>query len=96
MRPDVRNSFAFWKVPSLRLFVLLVRATWIDETNVDHWWNGTDRRKTKYLEKNLARYHFIHHRSHMDCPGMEAESPQLKVKLISVTFNTPAKLRLPR
>jgi hypothetical protein len=45
MPPDVRNSIAVWKVLRLHLFLLLVRATWIDETNVEHQGNGTHRRK---------------------------------------------------
>jgi len=94
MPPDVRNSIAFGKVHKFHPFVL-VRATCIDEKNVEHRWNGNDRRKPKYSEINLVHYHFIHHRPHMDCPGMEAESPLLKLKLISVIFNIPVKLCLP-
>ena len=37
MFPDFRKSIAFWKVPRLRPFVLLVPATW----SVEHWWNDT-------------------------------------------------------
>jgi hypothetical protein len=27
--------------------------------------------KPKYLEKNLAHYHFVHHKFHMDYPGID-------------------------
>jgi hypothetical protein len=34
-----------------------------------HWWN--DSEKLKYLEKLLSQCQFLHHKSHMDCPGTE-------------------------
>jgi hypothetical protein len=33
---------------------------------MEHWWNGTDRGKLKYLEKNLSQCHFFLHRYHME------------------------------
>ena len=38
-------------------------------------WNDTDSVKPNYSERNLAQYHYVHHKSHMDWPGTEAESP---------------------
>jgi hypothetical protein len=38
---------------------------------MEHWWNDTDRGKLKYWEKNLSQYHFVHHKTHMDRPGIE-------------------------
>jgi hypothetical protein len=35
---------------------------------MEHWWNGTDRGKLKYWERNLSQCHFIHH---IDGPGIE-------------------------
>jgi len=29
------------------------------------------QRELKYLEKNLLQYHFVHHKSHMNWPGIE-------------------------
>lgn len=36
-----------------------------------HWWNDTDSRKPKYLEKNLPYCHFIQHISHTDWSGIK-------------------------
>ena len=43
------------------------------KTNVERWWNDTDRRKLKCSEggNNLSQCHFIHHSSHMDWPGIK-------------------------
>jgi len=38
------------------------------------WWKEADRKDPKYSEKKLSHWHFIRHKSHMDCPGTE---PQL-------------------
>jgi len=35
-----------------------------------------DRRKLKYLEKNLSHWHFVHHTSYTDGPGTEPRSLQ--------------------
>ena len=71
--------FIFWCVISrcchlLRLF--RVRDRWM---SVGHCWNDTDRGKPKYWEGNLSKWHFIHHKCHIDWPGIEfgpwGESP---------------------
>jgi hypothetical protein len=36
---------------------------------MEHRWNEIGRGKTKYSGKNLSKYHFVHHKSHMDEPG---------------------------
>jgi len=41
MLPDFRENIAFWKVPRLRLFVLVVS----DQDGYGLLWNDTDRRK---------------------------------------------------
>ena len=43
----------------------------------EHWWND-DRRQSKYSEKNVNQWHFIHHKTHTDCPGIEPRPPQWK------------------
>jgi hypothetical protein len=37
--------------------------------NVEQWWNDIGKGKRKNLEKSLSQYHFVHHKSHMDCAG---------------------------
>jgi hypothetical protein len=43
--------------------------------NMEYWRSDTDCRKLKYLEKNMAQLHIIHHKFHMDGPGIEPGSP---------------------
>jgi hypothetical protein len=35
-----------------------------------------DRGKPKNSEKNLPHYHFVHHKPHMDGPGIEPGPPR--------------------
>ena len=37
---------------------------------VGHWWNEVDTGKPKYAEKSLSQCHFVHHKSHIDYPGI--------------------------
>jgi len=43
---------------------------------MEHWWHDTDRGKLKYWERNLAESNFVHHKSHMDRPGIEYGPPR--------------------
>jgi len=43
--------------------------------NMEHWWNDTYCRKLKYLEKSMAQLRNVHHKFHMDRPGIEPGSP---------------------
>jgi hypothetical protein len=44
----------------------------IDEPiNMADCWNDTGRGKLKYSEKNLFHCHVVHHKSHMDWPGIK-------------------------
>ena len=45
---------------------------------MEHRWNEIDRRKPKHLGKDLTQCHFLHHKSHMYCPGIEPGPPQWK------------------
>jgi hypothetical protein len=38
---------------------------------MEHRWNEIDRVKPKYSGKNVSQCHIVHHKSHMDCPGIE-------------------------
>jgi hypothetical protein len=42
---------------------------------MEHRWNEIDRGKPKYSEKNLSQCHLVHHKSHMDRPGIEPGPP---------------------
>jgi hypothetical protein len=43
---------------------------------MEHRWNETDRGKPKYSGKNLSQCHFVHHKCHMDWPGIEPGPPR--------------------
>jgi hypothetical protein len=46
---------------------------------MEHRWNEIDRGKPKYLGgKNLSQCHFVHHKFHMDSPGIEPGPPWLE------------------
>jgi hypothetical protein len=41
-------------------------------------WNKTDRENQITRGDTLSQYHFVHHKSHMDLPGIEPGSPRWK------------------
>jgi hypothetical protein len=43
---------------------------------MEHRGNEIDKGKPKYSGKNLSQCHFVHHKSHMDRPGIEPGSPR--------------------
>jgi hypothetical protein len=48
-------------------------ASVLDERHmsVEHWGNYTDRGKSKYSEKTLPQFHFVHHKLYVGWPGFE-------------------------
>ena len=48
----------------------------MDEWVWSNLWNDTDRRKLKYLDRNLPYCHIIHNKPHTEFRGTEP-SPQL-------------------
>jgi len=34
------------------------------------------KKKQNYFKHNLSQCYFVHHKSHMDHPGMETKTPQ--------------------
>jgi hypothetical protein len=43
---------------------------------MEQGWNEIDTEKPKYSGKNLSQYHYVHHKSHMDWPGIQSALPQ--------------------
>jgi hypothetical protein len=43
--------------------------------SVEHRWNDTDRVNRKYWQMKLSMHHFVHHKTHVDWPGIEPGLP---------------------
>ena len=67
MLSDFRNSIAFWKVPRLCPFFLLVRATFRTMC-IEHWCNDKARGIPVSAQKNLSQCLLVHHKPHVDWP----------------------------
>ena len=54
------------------------------EMNLDHWWVDIDWGKPKLREENnLSQCHFVHHKFHIDWPGIEPWPPRWEARVRS-------------
>lgn len=69
--PNSRKNIAFWKVPRHRPFILLVRRTLrlIRVRSIGGM--IIDGVKPKYSGEKAARYQSVHHKSHINWPGIK-------------------------
>jgi hypothetical protein len=56
--------------PECMLFI--IRMIYKHRAKVEWYW----QRKPKNSEKTLSQYHFVHHKLHMERPGLEPEPPR--------------------
>jgi hypothetical protein len=48
----------------MTLSVSKISSAAVDDKYIESWWNDNDRKKLKYLGKNLSPYHFFHKKFH--------------------------------
>jgi len=44
--------------------------------SMKHWWNGIDRGKLKYWERNLSQRNFVLSKTYIDRHGIELGPPR--------------------
>jgi hypothetical protein len=66
--------------------------------NMQHWWNGTDRRMPKYSEPNLFQCHFVYHdlesKLGLLCNVPETASATMRYIVLSIPCNKYLKSEL--
>jgi hypothetical protein len=45
---------------------------------MENWWKDADRGRPKHWEKNQSQCYYVHHKLHMDWPGIEPRSLYLQ------------------
>ena len=55
---------------------------------IEYWWYVTERGRLRYSEINQCKFHFVRHKSHMECPGL---NPSLRGQT-PTTICKPLKL----
>jgi len=70
--PDFRKNAVWFDI------LLTLAACPSDKSSMQmsmcHRWKDNDSGRTHYMERNLSRCHSVHHKSHMDWPGIEIAS----------------------
>jgi len=58
--------------------------------SIEQWWHDTNKGKSNYSEKNLFFCRFTHHKSHIDCRGVEPRPPRKDLPaIVKRTFKLP-------
>ena len=64
---SVNGNVSYWD------YIALVTDEWI---HTGQRWNDTDGKIEVLRQKNLSYYHFVHHKSHLDWPGIKLRPPE--------------------
>ena len=68
------RRFLFSHAASCWKYIILVVDEWI--MSMEYGMNDTDKWILKYWKKNLSKCHFIYHKSHLDCTGIQTGPPK--------------------
>jgi hypothetical protein len=60
---------------------------------MEHWWNDSDRGNLTYSVRKLSQCYFVHHKSHMNCPGIEPDPHEIRCRRPVASFTTLPTVR---